>query len=89
MQTYTDLPSHFGEKWTGCKVFHVCLEVDGEECNFYHRTRFTRRTLRQMRRDLRNYTLAVFDDMMPDPLAPNMHRMKGARQAYARRAKNV
>lgn len=85
MQNYTELPAYFGEPHAGSKVFHVRVEADGDDADFYHRTRMTRRQIRQLRRQLRNCTSELFDNMGPDPLTPNMHRMKGARQAYKRR----
>jgi len=88
MQTYTELPAHFGEEHAGIKVFHVLVEAGGEDADFYHRTPLTRRQIRQLRRQMRNHTLELFDNMGPDPLEPNMHRMKGARQAYKRREAN-
>lgn len=89
MQTYTELPSDVSAKWAGTKVFHVAVEAGGETVDFYHRTKMTRRQIRQARRAFRNYTMEIFDHFGPDPLEPNMHRMKGARQAYARRAANA
>lgn len=88
MQTYTELPAHFGKEHAGIKVFHVLVEARGEDADFYHRTPLTRRQVRQLRRQMRNNTLELFDNMEPDPLGPNMHRMKGARQAYKRREAN-
>lgn len=89
MQMYTELPSDVSPQWQGIKVFHVRIEAGGDSIDLYNRTKLTRRQIRQERRKFRNYTLEVFDDFGPDPLEPNMHRMKGARQAYARRAKNA
>jgi hypothetical protein len=85
MQTYTELPGHVSEKFAGIKVFFVLVKAGGEDCELYHRAKMTRRQLRHARRQLRNYTMDVFDNFGPDPLTPNMHRMKGARQAYKRR----
>lgn len=89
MQTYTKLPSYVSEQWSGAKVFHISIETGGDFFDVFSCTRMTRRQVRQMRRQFRNYTLEVFDHFCPDPLEPNMHRMKGARQAYARRMKNA
>lgn len=86
-QTYMGLPDLFGKKWEGARVFHFSIETGGEVYDTYSHTKLTQRQFRQIRRQLRNYTLAVFDNFAPDPLDANRHRMKGARQAYARREK--
>lgn len=75
---------YYNHLWIGA-VFHTKIEAGGEVVEFYPHVRLTRRQVRRLRREMRNYTLPVFDRFGPDPLDRNMHRMKGARQAYQRR----
>lgn len=54
----------------------------------YHWLTFVRPTKRQIRREkraFRNGTHPVFDDYIPPTTRKDMHRMKGAKQAYSRR----
>lgn len=82
---YTVLPDYFAHRHVGCRVFRQLIEYAGDEISYFTAAPLTRRQVRQIRRQLRNFTLPVFDSFGPDPLKPDMHRMKGARQAYKRR----
>lgn len=55
---------------------------------FYSYVRLTKCQIRQEKRAFRNGTHFLFDRHVPPVTRQCMHRMKGAKQAYARRPKS-
>lgn len=64
------------------------IRMEYETFTFHTYVRPTKRQIRQEKRALRNGTHFVFDRHVPPVMRQNMHRMKGAKQAYARRPKS-
>lgn len=60
----------------------------GELYHWLTDVRPTKRQIRQEKRAFRNGTHILFDRHIPPTTRPGMHRMKGAKQACARRPKS-
>lgn len=73
---------------TSTKRFMTEVSVGGEKRYWLTDVKPTKRQIRQEKSKLRNGTHELFDGYGPPPLRPAMHRMKGAKAAYARRPKN-
>lgn len=68
--------------------FVTLITLNGETFRWYSDVKPTKRQVRQEASKLRNGTHELFDGYGPPVLLPGMHRMKGAKAAYARRPRN-